>query len=75
LVAPDKWEGLDPLVRARLLLAPLFMRRRDQGELAPALAKLAAAGADDKCAGLVATWNNRAWLWQTGPRRLCLKLQ
>ncbi len=45
----EKWESLDPLVRSRLLLAPLFMRKRDLAELRPALAKLAAAGAADKC--------------------------
>lgn len=50
LVAGEKWEGLDPLVRSRLLLAPLFMRKRDLAELQPALAKLAAAGTADKCA-------------------------
>lgn len=50
LVAGDRWESMDPLVRSRLLLAPLFMRKRDLAELQPALAKLAAAGAADKCA-------------------------
>ena len=49
LVTGEKWESLDPLVRSRLLLAPLFMRKRDLAELRPALAKLAAAGAADKC--------------------------
>lgn len=49
LVSGEKWESLDPLVRSRLLLAPLFMRKRDLAELRPALAKLAAAGAADKC--------------------------
>lgn len=49
LVSGEKWESLDPLVRSRLLLAPLFMRKRDLAELCPALAKLAAAGAADKC--------------------------
>lgn len=44
----DKWESLDPLVRSRLLLAPLFMRKRELAELQPALGKLAAAGAADK---------------------------
>ena len=49
LVAGEKWEGLDPLVGSRLLLAPLFMRRRElAGELQPSLARLAAAGASDK---------------------------
>ncbi|KAL4439992.1 hypothetical protein ABPG75_002993 [Micractinium tetrahymenae] len=48
LVSGDKWESLDPLVRSRLLLAPLFMRKRELAELQPALGKLAAAGAADK---------------------------
>lgn len=48
LVAGDRWESLDPLVRSRLLLAPLFMRKRELAELRPALEKLAAAGAADK---------------------------
>lgn len=48
LVAGDRWESLDPLVRSRLLLAPLFMRKRELEELRPALQKLAAAGAADK---------------------------
>ena len=48
LVSGEKWEGLDPLVRSRLLLAPLFLRRRDRAEMALALARLAAAGAADK---------------------------
>lgn len=48
LVTGDKWESLDPLVRSRLLLAPLFMRKRELAELQPALEKLAAAGAADK---------------------------
>jgi hypothetical protein len=48
LTSGEKWEGLDPLVRSRLLLAPLFMRKRDLAELQPALAKLSAAGAADK---------------------------
>lgn len=56
LVTGEKWESLDPLVRSRLLLAPLFMRKRDLAELRPALAKLAAAGAADKCVLLGLSW-------------------
>lgn len=69
-MAGDKWESLDPLVRSRLLLAPLFMRKRDLAEIAPALERLAAAGAADKCARWLGTARSGlkdaalAGLWQ-----------
>jgi hypothetical protein len=44
----SKWGTLDPLVRARLMLSPLFLRKRDLEELRPALASLAEAGRADR---------------------------
>jgi len=37
----QKWEALDPLVRVRLLLAPMFLRRQELAGLRPALTTLA----------------------------------
>jgi hypothetical protein len=36
----QKWEALDPLVRVRLLLAPMFLRRQELGDLRSALTTL-----------------------------------
>jgi hypothetical protein len=48
LSAPAQWEALDPLVRTRLLLAPLFLRGAELGPLRPALRRLRAAAAGDQ---------------------------
>ena len=42
-----KWEALDPLVRVRLLLAPMFLRRQELAELRPALTALKSVVAQD----------------------------
>jgi hypothetical protein len=42
------WDTLDPLVRARLLLSPLFLRRAEVQGMLPALQKLVSTAAADK---------------------------
>lgn len=43
-----RWETLDPLVRARLLLSPLFLRKKDLADLHSELERLAEVGAGDR---------------------------
>lgn len=42
-----KWEALDPLVRVRVLLAPMFLRRQELAELRSALNQLKATATND----------------------------
>lgn len=42
------WDTLEPLVRARLLLSPLFLRRGEVQGMLPALQKLVSTAAADK---------------------------
>ena len=48
LAAPQQWEALDPLVRARLVLSPLFLRAADLKTLGEPLRKLKAVAAADR---------------------------
>ncbi|GAB4823732.1 hypothetical protein N2152v2_010778 [Parachlorella kessleri] len=43
-----RWETLDPLVRARLLLSPLFLRKKDLRDLQPELQQMAEVGCGDR---------------------------
>lgn len=56
-------DSLEPLARARLLISPLFLRRKELAELAGPLDVLAQTGATDRCA----CWARRlccSWLPQ-----------
>ena len=43
----SKWEALDPLIRVRVLLAPMFLRRQEFAELRSALITLKTTAAND----------------------------
>ncbi len=45
----SRWEALDPLVRARLLLSPLFLRKKDLKDMQPELQQMAEVGGGDRC--------------------------
>ena len=45
--APQKWRALDPLVRVRLLLSPMFLRRQELAQLRSSLTTLTAAALKD----------------------------
>lgn len=44
----SRWEALDPLVRARLLLSPLFLSKRDLKDLQAELQNMAEVGCGDR---------------------------
>ena len=44
----SRWETLDPLVRARLLLSPLFLRKKDLADLQAELRQMAEVGCGDR---------------------------
>lgn len=44
----SRWESMDPLVRARLLLSPLFLRKKDLQDLQPELQQMAEVGCGDR---------------------------
>lgn len=48
LTTEKKWDALDPLIKARLLLSPLFLRLKELHELEEPLKKLKLAGTADR---------------------------
>lgn len=48
LASDEKWNALDPLLRVRLLLAPLFLRPADLKEMLPSLSLLTETASRDK---------------------------